>query len=88
MTLDQIIECTINKCGKCSGGISSRFSQQAIDNWANSFAFRALLSNNLYELCGIETNHDSFHSHTECLPNRKAIDEQYLSFILKKTSTS
>ena len=82
--MDQTIESTINKYRKCAGGISGRFSQQAIDNWANSFAFRALLSNNLHELCGIKTSHNSIDSHIECSPNRQAIDQEDLSIILKK----
>ncbi|CAF4469486.1 unnamed protein product, partial [Didymodactylos carnosus] len=50
IALDQTIECSINKFGKGCGGISGRFSHDLIDEWANSFAYRALLTTAAYEL--------------------------------------
>ncbi|CAF3390230.1 unnamed protein product, partial [Rotaria sp. Silwood2] len=83
IALDQTIECTINKYGKGSGGINGRQDEQSISNWTHSFAFRSLLSSTLHEICGIETHRNSIDSHIECSPNRKAVDDQDLSIIVK-----
>ncbi|CAF3938297.1 unnamed protein product [Rotaria sp. Silwood1] len=83
IALDQTIECTINKYGKGSGGINGRQDEQSISNWTHSFAFRSLLSSTLHEICGVETHRNSIDSHIECSPNRKAVDEQDLSIIVK-----
>ncbi|CAF1288798.1 unnamed protein product, partial [Didymodactylos carnosus] len=47
IALDQTIECSINKFGKGHGGISRRFSHDLIDEWVNTFAYRALLTKQL-----------------------------------------
>ncbi|CAF1624401.1 unnamed protein product, partial [Adineta ricciae] len=84
IALDQMIECTINKHGKGKGGITGRLNEEAIQNWTDSFAFRALASSTLHETCGIETDTNSIDSHVECSPNRKALDDGDLSMIIKK----
>ncbi|CAF1154261.1 unnamed protein product, partial [Didymodactylos carnosus] len=84
IALDQTIECSINKFGKGHGGISGRFSHDLIDEWANSFAYRALLTTATHELCQLETTNNSIDSHVECSPKRQAVDDDDLTMILSK----
>lgn len=51
--------------------------------WVNSFAFRALASTVLHELCEIETDGNSIDSHIECGPQRQAIDQDDLTIIMR-----
>ncbi|CAF1452999.1 unnamed protein product [Didymodactylos carnosus] len=66
IAMDQAIECTINKVGKGHGGISGRFSQDLINIWVNSFAYRALLTTVTNEIAGLETSKNAIDSHIEC----------------------
>ncbi|CAF4064432.1 unnamed protein product [Rotaria sp. Silwood2] len=84
IALDQMIECTINKHGKSKGGISGLLNEEAINTWTDSFAFRALITSNLHEICGLETDDNSMEAHVECLQNRKISDDGDLSMIVKK----
>ncbi|CAF1098692.1 unnamed protein product, partial [Didymodactylos carnosus] len=83
IALDQSIECSINKLGKGHGGISGKFHESTIDNWINSFSYRALLTSVLHEICGLETTNNNLNSHLECTPTRQAIDETDLAILLK-----
>jgi hypothetical protein len=83
IALDQTIECTINKYGKSHGGIDGRFSEQTIDQWINSFSFRALASAVMHEVCHLETAENSIDSHVECAPHRQEIDHQDLTIIIR-----
>ncbi|CAF1476669.1 unnamed protein product, partial [Didymodactylos carnosus] len=84
IAMDQTIECTINKHGKSHGGISGRFNEQSINNWTNSFAYRAILSTVTNEIAGLETSKNTIDSHIECQPNRVQVDNEDLSTIVSK----
>ena len=83
IALDQTIECTINKYGKSHGGINGRLSENAINQWIDSFAFRALASTVMHELCDIETVQNSVDSHVECRVKRREIDATDLNMIIE-----
>lgn len=83
IALDQTIECTMNKYGKSHGGIDGRFSGQTVEQWMNSFSFRALASAVMHEICQMETAGNSIDSHVECAPNRQEIDHQDLTLIIR-----
>ncbi|CAF2112167.1 unnamed protein product [Rotaria magnacalcarata] len=83
IALDQMIEYVVNKRRQRKGGINGRLSEESINNWTDSFAFRALTAFTLHEICELETDNDSMNSHTECLPNRQDLDDDDLSMILK-----
>ena len=83
IALDQTIECTINKHGKSRGGIDGRFDDRTIDTWVNSFAFRALASTVMHEICQLETAGNSIDSHAECSPHRQELDENDLVTIVR-----
>jgi len=83
IALDQTIECTINKYGKSHGGIDGRFDEKTINQWVDSFAFRALASSVMHELCELETDRNSLDSHAECTPHRQEVDENDLITIMK-----
>ena len=83
IALDQTIECTINKHGKSRGGIDGRFDDKTIDTWVNSFAFRALASTVMHEICQLETAGNSIDSHAECSPHRQELDENDLATIVR-----
>ncbi|CAF1502366.1 unnamed protein product [Adineta steineri] len=84
IALDQTIECSINKHGKSHGGISGKFTDDTIDVWANSFAYRAVLTSVLHEICDIETEHNSIDCHIECTPQRQEKDNHELNVLLMK----
>jgi len=50
----------------------------------DSFAFRALTTSNLHEICGVETDNNFTDSHVECSLNRQISDDYDLSTIVKK----
>jgi hypothetical protein len=83
IALDQTIECTINKYGKSRGGIDGRFDDKTIDQWVNSFAFRALASTVMHEICQLETAGNSIDSHVECSPHRQELDDNDLTTIVR-----
>jgi hypothetical protein len=83
IALDQTIECTINKYGKSRDGIDGRFDDKTIDQWVNSFAFRALASTVMHEICQLETAGNSIDSHAECSPHRQELDENDLTTIVR-----
>lgn len=84
IALDQTIECSINKHGKSHGGISGKFSDETIDVWTNSFAYRSILTSILHEVCEIETEHSTSEYHIECTPSRQKEDNQELMVLLLK----
>ena len=51
--------------------------------WVNSFAFRALASTVIHELCEIENDGNSIDSHAECGPARQDIDQNDLTMIMR-----
>lgn len=81
--MDQTIECTINKYGKSQGGIDGRFKEETINQWINSFSFRALASTVMHEICQMETEENSIDSHVECSPQRQDLDHRDLNLIIK-----
>ena len=81
---DQTIESSINKYGKSRGGISGKFTDEAIDIWTNSYAFRATLTSILHEICAIETEENSVDSHIECTASRQEKDNHDLNVLLIK----
>lgn len=83
IALDQTIECTINRYGKSIGGINGRFDDETIDQWINSFAFRALASSTMHEICELETSNNSIDSHVECNPDRQEVDNEDVMVIVK-----
>ncbi|CAF1171695.1 unnamed protein product, partial [Didymodactylos carnosus] len=84
IAMDQTIECTINKLGKGSGGISGRFSQELIDVWTNSFTYRSLMTGVTHEIAGLETANNTIDSHAECTPRRLEVDDEDLTTIICK----
>lgn len=73
----------MNKYGKSHGGIDGRFSDQTVEQWMNSFSFRALASAVMHEICQLETTENSIDSHVECAPNRQEIDHRDLTSIIR-----
>ncbi|CAF1084962.1 unnamed protein product, partial [Rotaria sp. Silwood1] len=84
IALDQTIESSINKYGKSHGGISGKFTNDTIDVWTNSFAYRATLSSILHEIYEVETHANSLDSHIESTPERQMKDNKDLRIILMK----
>ena len=82
--LDQTIESSINKYGKSHGGISGKFTDEAIDIWTNSYAFRTTLTSILHEICAIETEENSVDFHIECTASRQEKDNHDLNVLLIK----
>ncbi|CAF4699952.1 unnamed protein product [Rotaria socialis] len=83
IALDQMIEYVVNKRRQRKGSIIGRLSEESINNWTDSFAFRAITAFTLHDICELETDNNSMNSHTECLPNRQDLDDDDLFMILK-----
>jgi hypothetical protein len=81
IALDQTIECTINKYGRSHGEIDGRLEEKTIDQWVDSFAFRALGSTVMHEICHLETAQNSVNSHVECSSRRQELDHDDLTII-------
>ncbi|CAF3338357.1 unnamed protein product [Rotaria socialis] len=78
-----MIEYVVNKRRQRKGSIIGRLSEESINNWTDSFAFRAITAFTLHDICELETDNNSMNSHTECLPNRQDLDDDDLFMILK-----
>lgn len=68
----------------CSGGISGKFTDETINVWCQSFAFRSVLSSITNEIAAVERENNTIDAHAECGPSRLMQDDQDLAIILER----
>lgn len=67
-----------------SGGISGKFSDETVNVWCESFAFRSVLSSITNEIAAVERENNTIDAHAECGPSRRIQDDHDLTIILER----